>query len=323
MKYQIARHTSPGSRPTNEDRLRYAERDNAVLMAVADGLGGHAGGELAAETLTLTAVRAFERIKQPTITQPSAFLALTILQAHNAIVQQAKGYDPPMQPRTTCVLCLVQDGYAYWAHVGDSRLYHFRSNSLLTRTLDHTATERLRADGVLTEEEMLNHPEKSRLLKCVGGPVKPTISLSEETPLQHGDTLLLCTDGLWEAFSTEELADYLELESLDEAIEEMAIEAEGRRRGVCDNISAVGLRWEDSSPSTLPLQANQMMNVDQDALWEIAKNRMLVQKAQTKRRRSKEPVAKGKQRIKSKPKKKSISAEIRELENYIKQFEEK
>lgn len=323
MKYQLARHSSPGSRRTNEDRIGHSERDNAVLMAVADGLGGYEGGELAAEALTQTAVQGFERIKQPIITQPSAFLALTILQGHNAIIQQAKAHDPPIQPRTTCVLCLVQDGYAYWAHVGDSRLYHFRNDKLLTRTFDHTATERLHADGVLTEEEMLSHPEKSRLLKCIGGPVKPTISLGEETPLQHGDILLLCTDGLWEAFSSDELASYLKFDSLDEAIEEMAIEAENRRRGVCDNISAVGLRWQDSGPKNLPLQANPIMNVDQDALWEIAKNKMLIQKARANRSGTTEPAVDRKQRAKSRAKRKSIAAELEELENYIKQFERK
>lgn len=323
MKYQLARHTLLGSRPTNQDRIAHAERDNSVLMAVADGLGGHAGGEIAAEALTETAIRAFERIKQPTITQPSAFLALTILQAHNAIIQRAKEHDPPIKPRTTCVLCLVQDGYAYWAHVGDSRLYHFRNNELLRRTLDHTATERLRKDGVLTEEETLSHPEKSRLLKCVGGPVKPTISLGEETPLQSRDTLLLCTDGLWEAFSPGELAGYLDFEYLDEGIEEMAIDAESRMQGSCDNVSVVGLRWEDSAPVTLPLQANQAVNVDQNALWEMAKGKMLAQKAQSKRTRAKGPRVKAKPRAKGKRPNKSIRSEIEELEKYIEKLEQK
>lgn len=321
MKYQLARHTSPGSRPTNQDRIAYSERDNAVLMAVADGLGGHAGGELAAEALTQIAVQAFERIKQPIITQPSALLALTILQVHNAIIQRAKQHDPPIQPRTTCVLCIVQDGYAYWAHVGDSRLYHFRNNKLLTRTLDHTATERLRAGGILTEEETLSHPEKSRLLKCVGGPAKPTISLGEETPLQRGDILILCSDGLWEAFSTEEMEEYLEYETLDEGIEEMAIEAEERRRTASDNISAVALRWDDGPPKSLPLQANQALNVDQEALWEIAKNRMLVKKAQAKKTRKPELKPEKKKQAPSKAKKKSFEAEIEEIEKFIKRLE--
>jgi serine/threonine protein phosphatase PrpC len=325
MKYELASLSVVGARSSNQDRIVHAERDNAVLMVVADGLGGHAGGDLAAEALTQTAVNAFHRIKQPLITQPSAFLALTILQAHNAIIQYARAHDPELQPRTTCVLCLVQDGYAYWAHVGDSRLYHFRGNKVLTRTLDHTATERLREDGVITEEEMLSHPEKSRLLKCVGGPRKPSISIGEETPLQRGDTLLLCSDGVWEAFAENELGRYLTYDSLDEGIEEMVIEAEQRRRESCDNMSAVCLRWRDHAPRSLPLQANRALNVDQEALWEIAKNKMLAQKAQLSAMANKRSAASShrKSRIVNKDKKKSLKNELEELENFIKNLEQK
>jgi serine/threonine protein phosphatase PrpC len=325
MKYELASLSAVGARSNNQDRIAHAERETAVLMVVADGLGGHAGGDLAAEALTQTAVNAFHRIKQPTITQPSAFLALTILQAHNAIIQYARAHDPELQPRTTCVLCLVQDGFAYWAHVGDSRLYHFRGNKLLTRTLDHTATERLREDGVITEEEMLSHPEKSRLLKCVGGPQKPSISIGEETPLQRGDTLLLCSDGVWEAFAENELGRYLTYDSLDEGIEEMVIEAEHRRREACDNMSAVCLRWRDHAPRSLPLQANPALNVDQEALWEIAKNKMLAQKAQLSAMANKRSGASShrKSRIVNKEKKKSLKSELEELENFIKNLEQK
>lgn len=327
MKYELAQHTSSGARPNNQDRIAHVERDNAVFMAVADGLGGHAGGEIAAEALTDTCMRAFEKIKQQTITQPSAFLALTVLQAHNAIVKIAKMSREPIQPRTTCVICLVQDGYAYWAHVGDSRLYHFRGNEVLTRTLDHTATERLRKDGVLTEEEMLHHPEKSRLLKCLGGPNKPSISIGEETPLQRGDVLLMCSDGLWEAFSPGELAGYLDVEYLDEGLEETAIEAENRMQGACDNVSAVSFRWQDGPPTTAPLQSNERLNVDQNALWEMAKNRMLAKKKiqPTKPAPAKPAPAKARSkkkiRAKSKAPKKSIKTEIEELEAYIRRID--
>ncbi len=273
MKYQLAFHSLAGNRATNQDRVVCAERDNAVLMVLADGLGGHEGGALAAEILTQTALRAFEAVRQPVITKPSAFLALTIMQAHKAIFARGQAQVPPISPRTTCVLCLVQNGYAYWAHVGDSRLYHFRNGQALTRTLDHTVTEQMHIDGLLSEEEMKRHPEKARLLKAVGGPHAPSVSLGEETALQRNDTLLLCTDGLWEALPADELFGFLKFSTLDEGIEEMLLAAERRMKQRADNLSAICLRWLDNVTSSLPIQSQAMMETDHKTLVEDARIR--------------------------------------------------
>jgi PPM family protein phosphatase len=102
VKYQLAYHSLAGGRATNQDRVVCAERDNAVLMVLADGLGGHEGGALAAEILTQTALHAFEAVRQPVITKPSAFLALTIMQAHKTIFARGHAQVPPISPRTTC-----------------------------------------------------------------------------------------------------------------------------------------------------------------------------------------------------------------------------
>jgi serine/threonine protein phosphatase PrpC len=278
MKYQLALHSLAGGRATNQDRVVCTERDNAVLMVLADGLGGHAGGALAAETLTQTALHAFEAVRQPVITKPSAFLALTIMQAHKAIYARGQAQEPPISPRTTCVLCLVQNGYAYWAHVGDSRLYHFRNGQLLSRTLDHTVTEQMHLDGLLSEEEMKRHPDKARLLKAVGGPRTPSISLGQEIALQRGDTLLLCTDGLWEALTADELFEYLSYPTLDEGVEEMLLAAEKRMKQRADNLSAICLRWQDNITNSLPLQTQTLPETDHKTLLEDAHIRNAEQK---------------------------------------------
>ncbi len=303
MKYQLAYHSLPGARHTNEDRVAVAERDNAVLMVLADGLGGHAGGALAAETLVQTVVRAFQAVRAPLIDRPSAFLALAILQAHRLIVDLGRRAVPPLEPRTTCVACLVQNGYAYWAHVGDSRLYHLRDGRVQRRTHDHTTLEQLRQDGLLSEEEMGEHPQRSRLLKCVGGLQRPTISLSEETLLQQDDILLLVSDGVWEALTTEALVRHIDRPMLEEGIEELLLAAERNMRQACDNVSAVALRWEEAMPAGLPLQGNTALHVEGDALWESAADintRLQLQK----------------QSGGSAPRK-PIEREIRELEEYL------
>lgn len=254
MKYELAHTTRRGARSSNQDRIGVAERSQSLLMALADGLGGHAGGALAAEVAVKSALGAFRSSRRSRIANPPAFLALCLMEAHNQMKRMGASQDPPIEPRTTCVLCLVQDGYAYWAHVGDSRLYHLRNGEIRARTLDDTRVERLRLAGVLTEEEMPAHPDKSRLLKCLGGRDAPSISLGQETLLEKDDVLLLCSDGLWEALDPAEIAAQLRGDKLEEAVEDMLLLAEDRMRTHCDNLSAVCLRWGERFVLAPPLR---------------------------------------------------------------------
>lgn len=309
MKYQITSHSLAGGRDYNQDRIVVVERDKALLLVLADGLGGHEGGGLAADVLTRSLQHAFEVVRQPVITKPSAFLALSIMQAHKAIVARGNAQIPPISPRTTCVACLIQDGYAYWAHVGDSRLYHYRDQQLLSRTRDHTLTEQMHLDGVLSEEEMKHHPEKARLLKAVGGPRAPSVSLGEETRLQPGDILLLCTDGLWEALTAEELARYLSFTTLEEGVEEMLLSAENRMKEKADNLSAIAFRWEDAATDSPPLQTLNVKQTDHKTLIEDVR----IQTAEKKLR--KEP------KTKKQVDRKTLEDSIDELEAFLARYE--
>lgn len=313
MKYQVAQLSSTGGRRVNEDRVGIAERHNAVLMVVADGLGGHTGGELAAQTVVETVMRLFQGVKQPRLADPFAFLALTMLKAHHSVMARARAHTPPLEARTTCVLCLVQEGYAYWAHVGDSRLYHFRGKHLLKRTEDHSTIEELRRDGIISEEEMAQHPRKSYLLRSLGGSGDPRISLSEETPLKAGDTLLLCTDGLWEALTTSELAGFLAGPAVENGIEEMLSAAEKRMGDSCDNVTTACLRWEDRAVLVPPMRAPVAPQVDAKLLWRGA----AAHKAAAKRTAVAHPEPQTTDR------RDSIEDRINELEEYLRRFEPK
>ncbi|MDH3309434.1 MAG: protein phosphatase 2C domain-containing protein [Gammaproteobacteria bacterium] len=315
MKYQITQYSLRGARATNEDRVGYAERDNAVLLAVADGLGGHRGGEVASEILVQTMMHGFQSLRQPMIERPSAFLALGILQAHHAIIAHGQAALPPMDPRTTCVVCLVQNGYAYWAHVGDSRLYLIRQNHVLLRTQDHTAIEEMHQGGLLTEEEMLEHPQKSHLLNCLGGGIKPKISMGEETLLQPGDMLLVCSDGLWEAFTPEEITRYLKAPALDEAVENMLNDAVRKMKQGCDNVSAICLRWEDAISKSAPLQGNTALEIDEEKLREEARHHL----PRIVRRPAQKPAALTEDA--NDDRKKPLQERIQEIEDFLKKFE--
>jgi len=309
VKYEIAHLCARGARPMNQDRVAVTERDNAVLMAVADGLGGHRGGEIASEMLAQTVTHAFQSVRSSLIGRPSAFLALSILQSHQAILRRGKASVAAIQPRTTCVVCIVQHGYAYWAHVGDSRLYHFRRGQLLQRTHDHSTIEELRKDGLLTEEEMRHHPQKGKLTLCVGGPNKPKIALGEETALARDDVLLLCSDGVWEAHSPQELAKFLARSSLEEAVEEIVFSAERKMDDRCDNVSIICFRWLEQAPTSLPLQGNAPVEVDE---------RTLIGTAATIKASGRQP-----EPAKSKGSERDIAEEIEELEKYLRNREPK
>ena len=308
MKYRVAQLSTAGGRAVNEDRAGIVERPQAVLLAVADGLGGHSGGALAAQTVIEAVTRAFQRVHQARLADPFAFLALTLLKAHRAVVARARAHVPPLEARTTCVLCLVQDGYAYWAHVGDSRLYHFRGDRLLARTADHSAIEELRRDGVISEEEMASHPRKSYLLRSLGGPAEPRIAMSEEVVLRAGDTLLLCSDGLWEALTADEIRGFTAHTDLDEGVEEMIYAAEKRRGEACDNVTVACLRWEETTTPRPRLRAPIAPTVDAETLWREAAGRLAAQRTV---RPDKSPSGEPR----------DIAQRIQELEDYLRQFE--
>ncbi|MDH5648446.1 MAG: protein phosphatase 2C domain-containing protein [Gammaproteobacteria bacterium] len=316
MKYEIGFHSLQGARSSNQDRVAYAERDNAVFMVLADGLGGHAGGSIAAEIATKWSIQTFKSLKQPVITQPSAFLALTMIQAHDQIVSYSKVKFPKMHPRTTCVYCLVQDGYAYWAHVGDSRLYHFRGDKLLERTHDHSTVEQMFLRGLITEEDMRSHPQKNHITRCLGGNHRPEVELGNEVRLEKDDRLLLCSDGVWEAFDIDTIISFMKRQPLDEGVEEMLHTAEDKMKQVCDNITAIGLNWYDKAATNLPLQNLGSAAIDQKNLLDPVKSPSTKKKPANKPADTTAKPTPIKQTSPSN-KREEVKQEIEELENFL------
>ncbi len=313
MEYSISHHTLPGSRSVNQDRAAYAERDNAVLMVVADGLGGYVAGDMAAQTVVDTMMSSFGKVRSPTIQDPAAFLVLSISLAHSRINRRAKQQGINVShPRTTCVACLIQNGYAYWAHVGDSRLYHFRDDRFLTRTVDHSTTDPMYQEGILAERESME--ESGHLVRCVGGPKRPMVALGAETRLEKGDVLLLCTDGVWRAFTEREIEQVLDRRRLEDSIERMMARSARKFRKDCDNMTVVGLTWEDAAPTTPPLMALSIPELDQDALWKDAKQRSAARR-DDKQRPDPEPESSTRQTD-------EIEATIAEIESFVDDLEQ-
>ena len=180
-----------GGRDANEDAA--AHRDGCWVLA--DGLGGHAGGEVAARLAVDQVLGALAGAPLPT----GEALAQAIADAHHAI-QDHQDRDPRLERMRTTLVVLVSDGErALWAHVGDSRLYHFRGGRLRFQTADHSVPQALARAGEIRPDEIRFHEDRNRLLRTLGneGEARPTVSATQE-PLAPGDAFLLCTDGFWE-----------------------------------------------------------------------------------------------------------------------------
>jgi serine/threonine protein phosphatase PrpC len=240
-----------GNRSSNQDRWLVLERSERVLLAVADGMGGHARGDLAAQTAIDSLRRSFTR-QRGHFTDARAFLRSALQTAHLDVVEAGNSCSPPVRPRTTCVTCLVQGEQAHWAHVGDSRLYLVRNGRLVARTRDHTPVEELLRRGAISEDALRRHPLRNSVGRCLGGvPALPDISLGR-AKLKAGDTLLLCSDGLWSALAQDKLVEAQSHGQLDEIMEMLCDEAEQASYPHADNISAVGLRWLSAIGSCKP-----------------------------------------------------------------------
>jgi len=246
MRFSIFQESRKGTRKANQDRTSYAYTRDALLMVVADGMGGHLHGEVASQIAVQLMTEAFQRESKPTLTDPSAFLQKTMLDAHYALQDYAKARDLVESPRTTCVACVVQNAMACWAHAGDSRLYHVREGRIQAQTRDHSRVQMLVDQGRVREEAVQNHPDRNKIFNCVGATARPQIELSKPMPLRQDDMLILCSDGFWGPLTGKLITATLMKRDLMSAIPALLDLAELRAGADCDNLSVVAMNWEGS-----------------------------------------------------------------------------
>jgi len=243
MRFTIFQESRKGSRKVNQDRVAYTYGRDTLLLVIADGMGGHAGGEIAAQIAVRLFIERFQQEAKPVLKNPLKFLQDTLLRAHAALGSYANQFSMLETPRTTCVAVIVQAGHAYWAHVGDSRFYLFRQGGLIAATKDHSKVQYLVDQGVIGAHEVAEHPDRNKIFSCLGGLVDPVIDLSRRTPLRGGDILVLCTDGMWSVLPPSEIATYLTSTPILKTAPQMLREAERRGGPDGDNLSLIAVRW--------------------------------------------------------------------------------
>ncbi|MGE0331135.1 MAG: PP2C family serine/threonine-protein phosphatase [Ramlibacter sp.] len=247
MKFSVFQISRKGGREKNEDRMGYCYTRESGLFVLADGMGGHPEGEVAAQLALQTISALYQKEARPVVKDVTEFLSSSLMAAHHQIIRYASEKGMLDTPRTTLVAAIVQGSSATWVHCGDSRLYVVRDGELLTRTRDHSYLEQQSA-GVIRMDRI----NRNILFTCLGSPTKPVFDVTGPVTLQQGDKILLCSDGLWGTLADADIVRQLSTQSVSDAVPdlvEMALRNGGEH---CDNVTVIALEWEtpDSFEST-------------------------------------------------------------------------
>ncbi|MDR0479761.1 MAG: protein phosphatase 2C domain-containing protein [Burkholderiaceae bacterium] len=238
-----------GDRPQQQDQVAlfaHPRANGCVMSVVADGMGGRTGGRKASNQVVLTARQLFEYYL-PGVDNAATLLCQMANQAHTVI--RLTGVLAQQEPHSTVAAFIINPGgECVWMHSGDSRIYHFRGNALIKRTLDHSYVQTLVDQGQLTEEEAARHPQSNVLISCLGSEREPQLDVHRIPRLRIGEALLACSDGLWHYFTAEELGLVISTLPPRQASRVLVREARARAMGGGDNLSLAIVRLEPLAP---------------------------------------------------------------------------
>ncbi|MCB1939809.1 MAG: serine/threonine-protein phosphatase [Rhodocyclaceae bacterium] len=247
----VARHL--GDRTEQQDQVAifgHPEKAGMLMAVLADGMGGHTGGAMAAEQVVLKAKQNFEAFA-PRDETPERLLADVVKESH--LVIKLTRFTSEQDPHSTAVVFLLQRDRADWVHCGDSRFYHFRGDKLVYRSADHSLVGELQRKGRLSDAEALVHPHRNVLLSCLGSEREPRIDLNGVAPLIGGDSFLLCSDGLWAYFEDAEIGQVLATMNARDACQALISRARERADGEGDNLSLAVIRLVNVADEAPPV----------------------------------------------------------------------
>src|SRR5471030_1725369 len=225
MQFSVYQESHIGGRKVNQDRMGYSFTRDALLLVLADGMGGHLNGEIAAALTMQTLSAMFQQQATPYVKKPERFLEDAFLATHHEIHHNT----------------------ATWAHCGDSRLYWLRHGEILGRTRDHSHIENLIAKGLVASSERATHPDRNKLYNCLGASNVPRVEVSRRASLLPGDVMLLCSDGLWSMLGDQDIAQRLRTQTIVRAVPDMLKAALELAGPGSDNATALAIMWQGSS----------------------------------------------------------------------------
>lgn len=217
-------------REDNEDRFLIKELRKIIILAVADGIAGCAGGEVAAQTI-IDVFQEYEFSKE----NLEKDLSMTLLKAEKQIHKKVKNNSGLEGMGTTATIAVSYKNKVFWTHVGDSRMYLFHDKKIKQITTDHTFIQDLIDDSTLTLDQAKKHPLRNMLDQCVGcDEMDPDSGMFK---IKKNDRLLLCSDGLTKHLSDLQIESILQRESIQEAGQKLIKAA--LKMGGTDNVTVI------------------------------------------------------------------------------------
>jgi protein phosphatase len=272
-KVAVAVASEQGRREENQDWYSWTQTDRGELFVIADGMGGYKGGALAAKMT----VEIVEKAMSEAPAQSSFAQAVTeaLIYANHEVHRVAHSGNPDTENMgSTALVMLLSDGNAQIAHVGDSRAYLLRNNKLQLLTRDHTRVQQMVDANMLTPEQARTHPDNHLLSRAIGSRPEVEVEVSQPLPLNKGDSLLLCSDGLSGFVSDEQIRGTIrkqrDIQQVPHDLVNLALNAGGN-----DNITIQFVRVDgtvrERITATMPVGTIIAQGRSRDALLIVAK----------------------------------------------------
>jgi serine/threonine protein phosphatase PrpC len=237
--YQL---TTAGDRAINQDCMGHRIEADYAVFIVADGLGGHAGGEKASQSFC-RAVLALADSYQPQLVAGGAAALKQWLAAAVQGMRRLLADDPALYTaHTTVALLYLDDRQLLTAHCGDTRIYRLNPQQVLWRTRDHSLTQQWRDLGMIDEAAMGAHPDQNQLTRTINAMSEPVLDVERFPPLQIGETMVLCSDGFWERIKPQEWLQLAQANSDKQDLRKLAQLAVLRAQGGSDNVTVQWIR---------------------------------------------------------------------------------